>query len=125
MDLVRSGISARCEGVRKAATLAYCERRELEGRRRRGEQDVSRVSAMYRELEGELEAACEAEDFERAEKVSECLAAAEEERDGAVNALRGMEMDCDCFDLRMQDVFNLQIAAEEEGVECLEKFAKV
>ncbi|ERN11470.1 hypothetical protein AMTR_s00022p00088470 [Amborella trichopoda] len=75
-------------------------------------------------METELEEACESEDFERAERVSESLAAAEKAKEAALTSLREAEAECDSVDLRMQEVLESQVAAEEEGVLLLQQFAK-
>ncbi|KAH0457315.1 hypothetical protein IEQ34_012630 [Dendrobium chrysotoxum] len=123
LNLLRSRISTKLEGVREMATLAYSERKELERKRRKAGKDFNQASMIYKDLEKQLEVACEAEDFEMAEKLSESLAAAEKEKDRLLYTLRETELDCDYIDSRMQEVVKLQIAAEEEGIELLERFA--
>ncbi|PKU63666.1 hypothetical protein MA16_Dca022516 [Dendrobium catenatum] len=123
LNLLRSRISTKLEGIREMATLAYSERKELERKRRNAGKDFNQASMIYKDIEKQLEAACEAEDFEMAEKVSESLAAAEKEKDRLLNTLRETELDCDYIDSRMQEVVKLQIVAEEEGIELLERFA--
>ena len=88
-------------------------------------ESVNSASEKYKELERELELACEAEDFERAERVSESLAEKDKEKDGLLSGLRDVELECDIVDSKMQDVLELQIAAEEEGGTLLEQFFKV
>jgi excinuclease UvrABC nuclease subunit len=76
-------------------------------------------------LERELEKACEAEDFERAERISDSLAALEKEKDRLLTALRDAELDYDSVDSELQGVLESRIAAEEEAAALLEQFAKV
>lgn len=87
-------------------------------------EELGLALTRHRELEKELEEACEAEDFEKAEMVSESLAAAEKEKDGLVSALRDAEVACDAVDSEMEKVLEMQIAAEEEEAVMLEQFAK-
>jgi UvrB/uvrC motif len=50
------------------------KRKKLALRRRNVEEELNKASAKYKELEKELEEACEAEDFESAERISNSLA---------------------------------------------------
>lgn len=93
-------------------------------KRRKAAENVTLASTKHKELEKSMEEACEAEDFEMAEKVSESLAAAEKERQALVDALRASEAECDAIDAKMQEVLNAQIAAEDECVSLLENFSK-
>ncbi|KAK8957787.1 hypothetical protein KSP39_PZI000150 [Platanthera zijinensis] len=124
LKLLRSEVYAKLERIGETATSVYFERKELGRRRRKAGQDVNQAESAYRELEKQLEEACEEEEFERAERVSESLAAVEKDKDRLQGTLRDMEFEGDSVDSRMQNVLESQIAAEEEGVKLLEQFAK-
>ncbi|PKA48337.1 hypothetical protein AXF42_Ash020429 [Apostasia shenzhenica] len=125
LELLRARISVELDGNKGMAATVYAERKELERRRRQALEDVNQAATSYTQLEMDLEEACEAEDFETAEKVSENLAASEKDKDRLLSALREVELDCDSVDSRMQEVLKLQIAAEEEGVKLLEQLSEV
>ncbi|TKY53832.1 hypothetical protein E2542_SST18238 [Spatholobus suberectus] len=75
------------------------------------------------ELEKQLEEACEAEDFERAEKVSENLSAAEKEKQAFTNSLREADAFVDALDLKLQHALDSQLAAEEQCAILLNHYA--
>ncbi|RRT48036.1 hypothetical protein B296_00019710 [Ensete ventricosum] len=125
LQLVRTQISKKLESVRQRAASAYAERKELERSRRRAVESVNAASTKHRDLEKDLEVACEAEDFETAERVSENLMTVEEEKAKLLLSLREAEADCELAELKMQEVLELQIAVEEECIDLLEQFAKV
>lgn len=125
LELVRARISSKLDKIRGTAALVSVQRKELGRRRRKAMENVILASDNYKELERQLEEACEAEDFERAERVSESLAEKEKEKDQLSGELRDAELECDAVDSKMQEVLESQIAAEEEGAALLEQFAKV
>ncbi|KAL5713681.1 hypothetical protein ACHQM5_015735 [Ranunculus cassubicifolius] len=124
LEEIRGRIAEKLEGIREMAVSVSATRKELARKRRKAVENVNLASFKYKELERELEEACETEDFEKAERVSDSLAAVEKEKEDFFAELRSAEADCDAFELRMQEVLELQIAAEEEGVALLEQFAK-
>lgn len=125
LDLIKTQVSNKLDRLREMAVLLASQRKQLGRRRRKAAESVNSVSQKYKELEKELEEACEAEDFERAERVSESLAATEKEKDILLTAFKEAEADCDAADLKMQELLDSQIAAEEEGVALLEQLGKV
>lgn len=124
-EQIRRLITEKLEHAREVAASISATRKETTKRRRKAAENVNLASIKYRELEKELEEACEAEDFEMAERLSESLAASEKEKEKFVSALRDAESECDLVDSRMQKVLEWQIAAEEEFVSLLESFALV
>jgi hypothetical protein len=125
LALLRSQISGKLESIQQRATAVAAKRRQLAGRRRKVAEDVGSAASRHKDLERELEEACEAEDFERAEKISDSLAALEKDKDRLLTALRDAELNYDSVDLELQDVLDSRIAAEEEAASLLEHFAKV
>ncbi|KAG6469848.1 hypothetical protein ZIOFF_070781 [Zingiber officinale] len=122
--LVRARISEKLQSIRKKTSSAYAERKELERKRRMIVESVNTASSRHKDLESELEIACESEDFEKAEKVSNDIAAVEVEKDKLLLSLKDAEADCERAESKMQEVLEEQIVAEEEGITQLEQFAK-
>jgi hypothetical protein len=125
LGLLRSQISGKLDSIQQRAAAVAAKRRLLAGRRRKVAEEATSVASRHKDLERELEVACEAEDFERAESISDSLAALEKEKDGLLTALRDAELDYDSVDSELQEVLESRIAAEEEAAILLEQFAKV
>ncbi|KAK9119576.1 hypothetical protein Scep_017669 [Stephania cephalantha] len=66
--------------IRGAVSEVSKLRKEVARKRRKAAENVNLSAVKYRELEEELEEACEAEDFERVDRVSERLSEVEKER---------------------------------------------
>ncbi|ONM02968.1 UvrB/uvrC motif family protein [Zea mays] len=124
LGLLRSQISGKLDSIQQRAAAVAAKRRLLAGRRRKVAEEATSVASRHKDLERELEVACEAEDFERAESISDSLAALEKEKDGLLTALRDAELDYDSVDSELQEVLESRIAAEEEAAILLEQFAK-
>ncbi|KAL6644541.1 hypothetical protein ACP70R_016149 [Stipagrostis hirtigluma subsp. patula] len=124
LALLRSQISGKLESIQQRAAAVAARRRQLAGRRRKAAEEVSSAASRHKDLERELEEACEAEDFERAETISDSLAALEKEKDRLLIALRDAELEYDSVDSELQGVLESRIAAEEEAAALLEQFAK-
>ncbi|KAL5229520.1 hypothetical protein ABZP36_028296 [Zizania latifolia] len=124
LALLRSQISGKLESIHQRAAAVVARRRQLAGRQRKVAEDVGSAASRHKDLERELEEACETEDFERAERISDSLAALEMEKDHLLTALQDSELNYDSVDLELQDVLQSRIAAEEEVAALLEHFAK-
>lgn len=124
LRLFRARISEEHDRIRQTASSLSSERKDLGRRRRKAMDDLNLASARFKDLERQLEEACEAEDFETAERLSDSLAAAEKDKNALLADLRDAEAECDALDLKMQDLLGSQIAAEEQGVTQLQQFAK-
>ncbi|KAK4794447.1 hypothetical protein SAY86_012441 [Trapa natans] len=122
-DRVKALVSEKLEQARELVTALSVAKKEATRKRRKAVEKVNLASARLKELEKSLEEACEAEDFETAERVSESIAGADEEKGALMNALRDAEAECDGVDEQMQQVLEAQIAAEEECVSLLESFS--
>ncbi|KAL6858979.1 hypothetical protein ACP4OV_017981 [Aristida adscensionis] len=122
--LLRSQISGKLESIQQRAAAVAARRRQLAGRRRKVAEEVSSAASRHKDLEKELEEACEAEDFEKAERISDSLAALEKEKDRLLTALRDAELEYDSVDSELQAVLESRIAAEEEAAALLDQFAK-
>ncbi|KAG8087935.1 hypothetical protein GUJ93_ZPchr0010g10404 [Zizania palustris] len=124
LALLRSQISGKLESIHQRAAAVVARRRQLAGRQRKVAEDVGSAASRLKDLERELEEACEAEDFERAERISDSLAALEMEKDHLLTTLRDSGLNYHSVDLELQDVLQSRIAAEEEVAALLEHFAK-
>lgn len=125
LAVVRAKISKKAELAKQRAVSITAKRKELALKRRNVEEELTKASAKYKELEKELEEACEAEDFERAERISNSLASVENDKNQLLLDLRSAELDYESVESDMQDVLNLHLAAQEEAGSLLELFAKV
>ncbi|KAK4753091.1 hypothetical protein SAY87_021889 [Trapa incisa] len=117
---VKDEISERLEQARELVAALSMAKKEATRKRRKAAERVNLASARLKELEKSLEEACEAEDFETAERVSESIAGSDKEKEILTNALRDAEAECDGVDEQMQQVLEAQISAEEECVSLLE-----
>ena len=122
---IKAQIAEKLKGARELVASVSAARKESIRRRRKAAENVNVALIKHRELEKELEEACEAEDFERAERVSNSLAAAEEEKQSFHIALREAEAESDANESNMQEALQAQIAAEELCVSLLHNFATV
>lgn len=122
---IRAQISQQLRRVRELIASVSAARKDATRRRRNAADALNLASSSYRKLENALEEACEAEDFEKADRVSESLASAEKEKESLAIALRLAEADSDSVDAKMQEVLEWQIAAEEECASLLKNFAMV
>lgn len=125
LAVVRAKILKKAELAKKRAVSITAKRKELALKKRNIEEELTKASVKYKELERELEEACEAEDFERAERISNSLASVENDKNQLLLDLRSAELDYESVESDMQDVLDLHLAAEEEAGYLLQLFAKV
>ncbi|KAL9242516.1 hypothetical protein vseg_016508 [Gypsophila vaccaria] len=123
-EQIKAQISEKLKHVREQASSISIEKSESRRRRRKASENVELASERYKEIEKKLEEACETEDFEMADRLSESLAAAEKEKEGLLNLLRDAESYCDAIDLKMEEALEHQITIEEECVSLLQSFSK-
>ncbi|KAL6178848.1 hypothetical protein ACLB2K_050365 [Fragaria x ananassa] len=116
-------IGEKLSRARELAAAVSSARKDSIARRRAAADDLNVASVNYANLEKQLEEACEAEDFETAERLSDSLVAAQEKRQALLAALRDAEADCDNVDSKMHEVLQSQIAAEEECASLLQNFS--
>ncbi|KAL2642634.1 hypothetical protein R1flu_010221 [Riccia fluitans] len=83
--------------------------------RRQAAEKVSAASTRYKDLEAELNAACENEDFEKADSLSESFAEAENAMQQATEEFKSAEANCDLASSKVQEILDLQVATEEEA----------
>ncbi|XP_061354430.1 uncharacterized protein LOC133299044 [Gastrolobium bilobum] len=120
---IKARIHEKLNHARQLVNAASAVRKGSIRNRRKAAENANLVSLKHMELEKQLEEACEAEDFERAEKVSENLSAAEKDRQAFANSLREADAIIDALDLKLQHALDSLIAAEEESAVLLEHYA--
>ncbi|XP_021739518.1 MAR-binding filament-like protein 1-1 [Chenopodium quinoa] len=120
---VKAQVSEKLRQARDQALSISAARKDSRRRRRKAAENVELASLRFKEIEKDLEEACEAEDFEKAERLSENLVAAEKEKEYMLNALKDAEAECDTIDSKMEEALKDQIAAEEECVSLLHRFS--
>ncbi|XP_057814947.2 uncharacterized protein LOC131028641 isoform X2 [Cryptomeria japonica] len=127
LDDVKVQISSKLKELHERAASISMSRKVAAQRRRQAAEEVNVASNRHKELEKELEEACEREDFERAETLSESLLDIEKSKQAAIDVFRSAEADCDSMALAMQEILEAQVQIEEEGIkllECLQKDAE-
>jgi hypothetical protein len=122
---IRKTIHEKLNHARQLVNSASAVRKDAIRSRRKAAENANLASLKYMELEMQLEEACEAEDFERAEKVSEHLSAAEKEKQISANSLRQADAFINALDLKLQHALHSHIAAEEECAILLHHYATV
>ncbi|KAF5739264.1 myosin heavy chain non-muscle [Tripterygium wilfordii] len=120
---IKAQIHEKLNRARNLVASASAARKDSVKRRRKVVQNVNLASQKHRELELQLEDACEAEDFEKAERISDSLAAAEKEKQLLLNTLRDADADCDSIENKMQEALQFQLDAEQESAFLLQNFA--
>ncbi|BFI28515.1 hypothetical protein MPTK2_2g20280 [Marchantia polymorpha subsp. ruderalis] len=88
--------------------------------RRQAAERASAASTRCKNLEAELNAACENEDFEKADALSESVAEAENAMHQATEDFKLSEAKCDSAASKVQEILDLQVATEEEGARIFE-----
>ena len=124
-EQVKAQISQKVRDTREQVLSISAARKDSRRRRRKALENLELASVKFKEIEQKLEEACEAEDFEMADSLSESLAAAEKEKECMLNALKDAESDCDAIDSKMEEALEHQIAIEEECVPLLRSFSEV
>ncbi|KAJ6336517.1 hypothetical protein OIU78_013000 [Salix suchowensis] len=123
-DHLKSQISEKLDAARLLIASVSSARKDSISRRRKAAEDLNSASANHTHLEHQLEVACEAEDFETAERISDSLAAAEKEKQTLLLALKDAEAHCDTIDSQMYHALDSLISAEQECASLLRHFAK-
>lgn len=123
LEQVRIQISENLTSARNSVASVSASRKDVIQRRRKIMDNLNISLDKYSNLERQLEEACEAEDFETAERLSESLASAEGEKQAFLNELKDVEALCDAMDSRMHEVLDFLIATEEKCDSLLQTFA--
>lgn len=125
LDQSKALIADKLNRTRKSAASVSVSRKDAIARRRAAADHLNLASFEYANLEKQLEEACEAEDFDTAQRLSDSLAAAQNQKQALLDALRDAEANCDALDSKMHHLLQSQIAAEEECASLLQRFATV
>ncbi|KAL9683239.1 hypothetical protein QQ045_015058 [Rhodiola kirilowii] len=120
---IKAQISLKLKGARELAAAVSAAKKEAIRKRRKAADDLNLASIKHRELEKQLEVACEEEDFETADRVSNSLAEVEEQKANLLSILRETELQCNAIDSKMHEALEQQITAEEECVLLLKWFS--
>lgn len=123
LDQSKALIADKLNRTRQSAASVSVSRKDAIARRRAAADHLNLASLEYANLEKQLEEACEAEDFDTAQRLSDSLAAAQKQKQALLDALRDAEANCDDLDSKMHHLLQSQIAAEEECASLLQRFA--
>ncbi|KAA3454334.1 myosin-11-like [Gossypium australe] len=124
-EQIKARIFYKLNHARELAVSVSAARKDSIRRRRKAADDLHLATIRHEELEKQLEDACEAEDFEAADRINESLAAADKDKQSLLAALRDAEAQCNAIDSKMLGVLNCQIAVEEECATLLHGFSEV
>lgn len=124
-ELLKSQIIQKLARAKESVASVSAAWKDSIRRRKKADEDLNEASLRHSELEKQLEEACEAEDFEKAEMLSESIATAEKAKGDLLSALRVAEAECNAVDYKMQRALELQIAVEEECATLLDRFSAV
>lgn len=122
---LKTRILEKLNTARELAFSVSAARKVSIRRRRKASDDLHSASLKHSLLEKQLDEACEAEDFETAQRISDDLASSENHKQSLLIALRDAEAHCDAVDSQMHQVLLSQIAAEEESASLLCHFSAV
>ncbi|KAK3018211.1 hypothetical protein RJ639_002904 [Escallonia herrerae] len=120
---IKTQIGEKLEHAKAVVSSVSAITKDCVRRRRIAAENLRLASLKYSQLEKELEEACEAEDFETADRVSDSLASADKDKEFLAVAFRDAEADCGASDSKLQEVLEGQIAVEEECASFLQSFA--
>ncbi|XVF18800.1 hypothetical protein REPUB_Repub11eG0054400 [Reevesia pubescens] len=123
-EQIKAQIADKLSHARQSAASISAVRKDSIKRRRKAADDLHLATIRLGDLEKQLEDACEAEDFEAADRINESLAAADKEKQALLTALRDAEAQCNAIDSKMLEVLNCQIAVEEECASLLHRFSE-
>ena len=122
---IKSAIARNVQCIQQKIATVSQARKAAAQKRRQATEKVSSTSAKFNQVEEEIEAACEREDFDNAESLNEALAIAEKARETALQEFRDAEMEYDKYASKMQEVLQMQVANEEKGCMLLDQLAVV
>jgi hypothetical protein len=125
LAFIKSEIAANTQRVQDTIAAVSKARKAAAQKRRQATEKVSGTSAKLKQVEEEVEAACEREDFDKAESLNEALKIAEKAREEALQEFRDAELEYDKYATKMQEVMEMQAAIEEKGCMFLDQLALV
>ncbi|KAK0577284.1 hypothetical protein LWI29_030786 [Acer saccharum] len=122
-EQLKTLISEKLKRARESAASISSARKDSIQKRRKAADHLHSASFRHSQLQKQLDDACEAEDFEAAQRISDDLAAAENHNHALLLALREAEAHCDAIDSELHNVLQSQIAAEQECASLLDTFS--
>ncbi|KAK2661025.1 hypothetical protein Ddye_007558 [Dipteronia dyeriana] len=123
-EQLKTLISEKLKRARESAATVSSARKDSIQRRRKAADHLHSASFRHSQLQKQLDDACEAEDFEAAQRISDDLAAAENHYHAPLLLLREAEAHCDAIDSKLHNVLQSQIAAEQECASLLHTFSE-
>jgi hypothetical protein len=124
-NLIKQAIATKVKSLKERGLLVSAKRKDAAQKRRQAAEMVASESARHKDLEAQLEVACETEDFEKADDLSGKILESEKTQEEAVRVFTVAEVECDQIAAEMQEVLDLEIEIEEEGAQLLQALTKV
>lgn len=123
-NLIKQAIATKLKSLKERGLLVSAKRKDAAQKRRQAAEIVASESARHKDLEAQLEVACETEDFEKADDLSGKILESEKTQEEAVRVFTVAEVECDQIAAEMQEVLDLEIEIEEQGAELLQALTK-
>lgn len=121
LSFIKTAVSKNADCIQERIAAISQSRKGAAQTRRHIAEKISRASVEFKEVEEEMQAACEREDFEKAEQLDEALVLAQKAREAAMEEFIAAETEYDRYSSKMHEVIQLLIANEEEGFSLLEQ----
>ncbi|CAK9868678.1 unnamed protein product [Sphagnum jensenii] len=123
-NLIKQAIATKVKSLKERGLLVSAKRKDAAQKRRQAAEIVASESARHKDLEAQLEVACETEDFEKADDLSGKILESEKTQEEAVRVFTVAEVECDQIAAEMQEVLDLEIEIEEQGAQLLQALTK-
>ncbi|CAM6016115.1 unnamed protein product [Sphagnum balticum] len=123
-NLIKQAIATKLKSLKERGLLVSAKRKDAAQKRRQAAEIVASESARHKDLEAQLEVACETEDFEKADDLSGKILESEKTQEEAVRVFTVAEVECDQIAAEMQEVLDLEIEIEEQGAQLLQALTK-
>ncbi|KAI5081474.1 hypothetical protein GOP47_0004657 [Adiantum capillus-veneris] len=120
-SFIRTALSMNAECIQKRISTISQSRKAAAQKRRQVREIVTRSTLEFKEVEEEIQAACEREDFEKAEQLDEALVLAQKAKEAAMEEFIAVEAEYDKYASNMHEEVQLLITSEEEGFSLLEQ----
>ncbi|EFJ17064.1 hypothetical protein SELMODRAFT_421344 [Selaginella moellendorffii] len=124
LEAIQEDIARKLRDLEAKAAEASSSRKMAAQVRRRAAEELSSTTAKRKALEVELECACEREDFDLADRLSQEVADAEKSLELADVAFKEADSKYDLAAVEMETIVSLKISIEEEGAAALAEFQK-
>ncbi|XP_024543556.1 myosin heavy chain, cardiac muscle isoform-like [Selaginella moellendorffii] len=124
LEAIQEDIARKLRDLEAKAAEASSSRKMAAQVRRRAAEELSSTTAKRKALEVELESACEREDFDLADRLSQEVSDAEKSLELADVAFKEADSKYDLAAVEMETIVSLKISIEEEGAAALAEFQK-